>query len=109
MRYIIQDTEGNSIASFNDLQNAMNARAILYQRPDWGIIRQSTNDVRYKKSTPRQRAAVTFCESLNCPDFTGDRNNFYEVSKYLSIYLEDAKRLYDEITCEFEAYIESLD
>lgn len=109
MKYIIQDTEGNSVASFNSLYDAMNAKAILYQRPDWKIIRQSTNDIQFRQSTARQRAAVSFCESLNFPDFTGDINNFYEVSLYLSNYLEDAKCFYEEISCEYEAYIESLD
>ena len=107
MKYIIQDTEGNSIAFFNNFNDAINAKAILYQRPDWRIVRRSTND--FRQSTPRQRAAVSFCESLNYPDFMGDRNNFYEVSAYLSMYLESAKHLYDEISCEYEAYIESLD
>lgn len=107
MKYIIQDTEGNSIASFNNFNDAINAKAILYQRPDWRIVRRSTND--FRQSTSRQRAAVSFCESLNYPDFMGDRNNFYEVSAYLSMYLESAKHLYDEISGEYEAYIASLD
>lgn len=109
MKYIIQDTEGNSIASFNNLSDAINAKAILYQRPDWRIVRKSTDNTQFRQSTSRQRAAVSFCESLNYPDFMGDRNNFYEVSAYLSMYLESAKHLYDEISCEYEAYIESLD
>ena len=109
MKYIIQDTEGNSIASFNNFSDAVRAKAILYQRPDWRIVRKSTDNTQFRQSTPRQRVAVNFCESLNYPDFMGDRNNFYEVSAYLSMYLESAKRLYNEISGAFEAYIQDFD
>lgn len=108
MKYIIQDTEGNSIASFNNLNDAISAKAILYKRSDWRIVRKSTNNTRFRQSIPCQRAAISFCESLNYPDFMGDRNNFYEVSAYLSMYLESAKCLYDEISGKYETY-KSLD
>lgn len=60
-------------------------------------------------TTPRQKAAVSFCEELLDIPFTGDINNFRQVSDYLSEYLNDAKYLYQEIKCEYEAYIWELE
>ena len=63
-----------------------------------------------KKSTPRQRAAVNFCEEV-FPNlhFDGNIEDFEEVSSFLSLYLEDAKYTFDGIKCEYESYIENLD
>ena len=59
-------------------------------------------------TTSRQKAAVHFCEQWLKVTFEGDINNFNEVSNFLSEYLEEAKMLALEITCEYEAYIEEL-
>lgn len=60
-------------------------------------------------TTQRQKAAVHFCEQwLNVP-FEGDLNNFEQVNVYLSTYLEEAKRLSEELSCEYSAYINDLD
>lgn len=109
MKYIIQDTEGNSIASFNNFSDAINAKAILYQRPDWRIVRKSTDNTQFRQSTSRQRAAVSFCENLDFPEFTGNLGNFYDCSSYLTEYLEQAKSMYQELSCEYEAYVQELD
>lgn len=59
-------------------------------------------------TTPRQKAAVHFCEQWLKIQFEGDINDFNTVSNFLSEYLEEAKMLALEITCEYEAYLEEL-
>ena len=60
------------------------------------------------KSTERQRAAVYFCEQWLNVTFNGDINNFQQVSKFLSKYLEEAKLIYSEIAYEYESYLWDL-
>ena len=60
------------------------------------------------KSTERQRAAVHFCEQWLNVTFSGDINNFQQVSKFLSKYLKEAKLIYSEIACEYESYLWDL-
>lgn len=40
--------------------------------------------------------------------FEGDINNFQQVSYFLSIYLNEAKSLYSEVSCEYESYLWDL-
>lgn len=42
-------------------------------------------------TTKRQKAAVNFCESVLNIKFTGNIDNFNEVSEFLSEYLDQAK------------------
>lgn len=56
-------------------------------------------------TTNKQKAAVHFCEQWLNVEFTGNINNFKEVSNFLSNYLEEAKSLYDEVKCEYESYM----
>ena len=60
-------------------------------------------------STDRQKAAVHFCEEWLNIIFEGDIENKYQVSLFLQEYLQDAKNLYDEVKCEYEAYLSELD
>lgn len=106
MKYIIQDTEGNSIAAFNNFNDAISAKAILYQRPDWSIL---SIQPKIRKSTPKQKSAIEFCQDMDFPEFTGNLDNFYDCSSYLSEYLEQAKSRYQELSGEYEAYIQELD
>ena len=59
-------------------------------------------------TTGRQKAAVHFCEQWLNITFNGDINNFQQVSNFLSEYLEEAKNLYEEVKCEYEAYLWDL-
>ena len=59
-------------------------------------------------TTGRQKAAVHFCEQWLNIIFNGDINNFQQVSNFLSEYLEEAKNLYKEVKCEYEAYLWDL-
>lgn len=60
-------------------------------------------------TTNKQKDAVHFCERWLNVTFNGDINNSRQVSNFLSIYLQEAKNLYNEIRCEYEAYLWELD
>lgn len=55
-------------------------------------------------TTNRQKAAVRFCEQYLDVTFKGDINDFHQISKFLSIYLNTAKRVYNDITMEYQSY-----
>ena len=41
--------------------------------------------------------------------FEGNIEDKYQVSIFLGEYLQDAKNLYNEVRCEYEAYLWDLD
>lgn len=59
-------------------------------------------------TTNRQKAAVHFCEQWLNVTFEGNIDDFQQVSYFLSIYLDEAKSLYDEVRCEYESYLWDL-
>lgn len=59
-------------------------------------------------TTKRQKAAVEFCEMWLQIEFDGDRDNFREVSSFLSQHLDTAKNIAREIQCEYEGYMDEL-
>lgn len=59
-------------------------------------------------TTPRQKAAVHFCEEWLHITFTGNIEDRTTVSIFLGEYLQEAKNLYDEILEEYSAYMDSL-
>lgn len=61
------------------------------------------------KPTNRQIAAVHFCEEWLHISFEGDIENRQQISAFLSKHLDDAKNLYREAACEYEAYLWELD
>lgn len=60
-------------------------------------------------TTERQKSAVHFCEEWLHISFDGDINDRTQVSNFLAEYLDDAKNIYEEIRCEYEAYLMDLD
>ena len=60
-------------------------------------------------TTDRQKATVQFCEQWLDITFEGNIEDKYQVSIFLSEYLQEAKDLYNEIRCEYEAYLWELD
>lgn len=56
-------------------------------------------------TTSKQKADVHFCEQWLNITFEGNINNHTQVSLFLAEYLQEAKNLYDEIRCEYEAYL----
>ena len=60
-------------------------------------------------TTDRQKAIVHFCEQWLNITFNGDIENRYQVSIFLGEYLQEAKDLYNELRCEYEAYLWDLE
>ena len=60
-------------------------------------------------TTDRQKAAIHFCEQWLNIAFEGNINDRRQVSIFLGEYLQEAKNLYDEIRCDYEAYLWDLD
>lgn len=60
-------------------------------------------------TTNRQKAAIHFCEQWLNITFNGDIENRYQVSIFLGEYLQEAKDLYNELRCEYEAYLWDLE
>lgn len=60
-------------------------------------------------TTDRQKAAIHFCEQWLNITFNGNIENRYEVSAFLSEYLQEAKDLHNELRCEYEAYLWDLE
>ena len=59
-------------------------------------------------TTKRQQAAVHFCEQWLHIPFKEDINDFTQVSNYLATYLDKAKQIAEEVSCEYIAYINDL-
>ena len=59
-------------------------------------------------TTDRQKAAIHFCEQWLNITFEGNIEDKHQVSIFLQEYLQEAKNLYDEIRCEYEAYLWDL-
>lgn len=62
-----------------------------------------------KASTPKQQAAIRYCEHWLYLDFDGDINNYDHCSEFLSLYLEEAKQQERELKAEYSAYIWNCD
>lgn len=60
-------------------------------------------------TTDRQKAAIHFCEQWLNITFNGDIEDRYQVSIFLGEYLQEAKDLYNELRCEYEAYLWDLE
>nr|DAI06220.1 MAG TPA: hypothetical protein [Crassvirales sp.] len=60
-------------------------------------------------TTNRQKAAIHFCEQWLNITFNGDIEDRYQVSIFLGEYLQEAKDLYNELRCEYEAYLWDLE
>ena len=49
--------------------------------------------------------ALAFCEKVLDIQFEGNRHDFYEVSDFLSEYLEEAKQTAIELSCMYSSYM----
>ena len=54
-------------------------------------------------TTKKQKAAVRYCEHWLDVHFTGDLDDFDQVSSFLGAYLDYAKIQAMELSCEYEA------
>lgn len=60
-------------------------------------------------TTNKQKADVHFCEQWLNVTFTGNINNEQEVLDFLNEYFNEAERIYEEYSSEYEAYLWNLD
>ena len=96
--YNVYDRTHQVIASFRSLGEAQKYKEVM-GRPDWYIPS--------RKSTPRQRAAVEWCQSVfdaigNPQPFKGNIQLFEDCSNYLGVYLDSAKVILDDAMSGFD-------
>lgn len=102
-KYVVYDTTGNPVGiPFKTIREAEEYKA-FNRRFDW-TVRQVDINI-WRESTPKQRGALTFCESVLDIQFEGNRYDFYDVSDFLSEYLEEAKQVARELTCSYSSYM----
>ena len=102
-KYVVYDTTGNPVGvPFKTIREAEEYKA-FNRRFDWTVRLIDINI--WRESTPKQRGALTFCEGVLGIQFEGNRYDFYDVSDFLSEYLEEAKQVARELTCSYSSYI----
>ena len=102
-KYVVYDTTGNPVGiPFKTIREAEEYKA-FNRRFDWTVRLIDINI--WKESTPKQRSALTFCEDVLGIQFEGNRYDFYDVSDFLSEYLEEAKQVARELTCSYSSYM----
>ena len=101
-KYTIYDSTGTIVATLATMRDALDFKHIKGNNA-WTI--KIIEPLKNRQSTARQKGAVKFVEEWLNIDFTGDINNFYEVSNFLSEYLDEAKQMYDEAYNEYRSYV----
>ena len=102
-KYVVYDTTGNPVGvPFKTIREAEEYKA-FNRRFDWTVRLVDINI--WRESTPKQRGALTFCEGVLGIQFEGNRYDFYDVSDFLSEYLEEAKQVARELTCSYLSYM----
>ena len=101
-KYTIYDSTGTIVATLTTMRDALDFKHIRGNNT-WTI--KIIEPLRNRQSTARQKGAVKFVEEWLNITFTGNINDFYEVSDFLSEYLDDAKQMYDEVYNEYTSYI----
>ena len=101
-KYTIYDSTGTIVATLTTMRDALDFKYIRGNNT-WTI--KIIEPLKNKQSTERQKSAVKFVEEWLNITFTGNINDFYEVSDFLSEYLDEAKQMYDEVYNEYTSYI----
>ena len=101
-KYTIYDSTGTIVATLTTMRDALDFKHIRGNNA-WTI--KIIEPLRNRQSTERQKSAVKFVEEWLNITFTGNINDFYEVSDFLSEYLDEAKQMYDEVYNEYTSYI----
>lgn len=102
-KYIVFDSTGHKVGiPFNSLKDAQAYKAI-FGRYDWPIKLVQVKIER--KSTAKQKAAVHFCEQWLHTVFEGNIEDFYEVSDFLSDYLDLAKEIAEDASASYWSMI----
>lgn len=95
MQYKVLDSEGNTVCIF---QSYKGASSFMINKPGWRI--EINNKTPSRRPTKKMIEAVSFVENILNIEFEGNIKDFYEVSDFLSNYLDEAKdRMNDLIGC----------
>ena len=101
-KYTIYDSTGTIVATLTTMKDALDFKHIRGNNA-WTI--KIIEPLKNRQSTARQKGAIKFVEEWLNITFTGNINDFYEVSDFLSEYLDEAKQMYDEVYNEYTSYI----
>ena len=101
-KYTIYDSTGTIVATLTTMRDALDFKYIKGNSA-WTI--KIIEPLKNRQSTARQKGAVKFVEEWLNITFTGNINDFYEVSDFLSEYLDEAKQMYDEAYSEYSSYV----
>lgn len=101
-KYTIYDSTGTIVATLTTMRDALDFKHIRGNNA-WTI--KIIEPLKNRQSTARQKGAVKFVEEWLNITFAGNINDFYEVSDFLSEYLDEAKQMYDEVYNEYTSYI----
>ena len=101
-KYTIYDSTGTIVATLTTMRDALDFKHIRGNNA-WTI--KIIEPLKNRQSTARQKGAIKFIEEWLNITFTGNINDFYEVSDFLSEYLDEAKQMYDEVYNEYTSYI----
>ena len=101
-KYTIYDSTGTIVATLTTMKDALDFKHIRGNNT-WTI--KIIEPLKNKQSTARQKGAIKFVEEWLNITFTGNINDFYEVSDFLSEYLDEAKQMYDEVYNEYTSYV----
>ena len=101
-KYTIYDSTGTIVAILTTMRDALDFKHIRGNNT-WTI--KIIEPLKNRQSTARQKGAVKFVEEWLNITFTGNINDFYEVSDFLSEYLDEAKQMYDKVYNEYTSYI----
>ena len=101
-KYTIYDSTGTIVATLTTMKDALDFKHIRGNNT-WTI--KIIEPLKNKQSTARQKGAIKFIEEWLNITFTGNINDFYEVSDFLSEYLDEAKQMYDEAYSEYSSYV----
>lgn len=98
-KYIVYDTTDHPVGvPFNTWKDAETYK-IVCGRLDWTVKLAHIHIDR--KSTEKQRRAVSFVEEWCNVSFEGNINDFYEVSDFLADYLDTAKEIASDAAASY--------
>ena len=101
-KYTIYDSTGTIVATLTTMKDALDFKHIRGNNT-WTI--KIIEPLRNIQATARQKGAIKFVEEWLNITLTGNINDFYEVSDFLSEYLDEAKQMYDEAYSEYSSYV----
>ena len=98
-KYIVYDSTENPVGGIFSTREGAEIYKTVCGRPDWTVKLEHIHIDR--KSTERQRRAVSFVEEWCNISFEGNINDFYEVSDFLAVNLDIAKEIASDAAASY--------